>query len=169
VDSARDGPPRPGQRSQITAGVSAVGGATNADASVLPSVAYNPDDFAQGAGILTEANDYMDAAVKILRRDHGGGGAHAGGQVPAVVIGSCHVSSFYICSKALAGIVFGPLIGMLCGEALAEVLIGTRHAVVPLQSALRPCVQDMKSLGLVYGREHGDGDRGWPIAGSAGR
>jgi hypothetical protein len=34
-------------------------------------VAYNPDDFAQGAGILTEANDYMDAAVKILRRDLG--------------------------------------------------------------------------------------------------
>jgi len=34
-------------------------------------VAYNPDDFAQGAGILTEANDYVDAAVKILRRDLG--------------------------------------------------------------------------------------------------
>lgn len=34
-------------------------------------MAYNPDDFAQGAGILTEANDYMDAAVKILRRDVG--------------------------------------------------------------------------------------------------
>ena len=34
-------------------------------------MAYNPDDFAQGAGILTEANDYMDAAVKILRRDLG--------------------------------------------------------------------------------------------------
>ena len=34
-------------------------------------MAYSPDDFAQGAGILAEANDYMDAAVKILRRDLG--------------------------------------------------------------------------------------------------
>jgi hypothetical protein len=29
-----------------------------------------------------------------VRRDHRGGGAHTGGQVPAVVVCSCHVNSF---------------------------------------------------------------------------
>ena len=43
-------------------------------------------------------------------------------------------------------------------ETLAEVLIGARHVVVPFPVCSAASVRRVKSLGLIEGREHGDGD-----------
>jgi hypothetical protein len=45
-----------------------------------------------------------------------------------------------------------------CGDALAEVLIGARHVVVPFPICAAASAQEVKSLGLIEGREHRDGD-----------